>query len=115
MKKKVRVVSLARDMPTGHFLHFYQVLSYHLKQYGSYGLHKILASGEIIIKICLRVSKLWSAQDFGFRVDNYITKQVRDVSPAQDMPTGPPLHFYQILSYYLKQYWNYCLHKILAK
>ena len=41
------------------------------------------------------VSKLWSAQDFDFRVDNYITKKVRVVSPAQDSPTGPPLHFYQ--------------------
>ena len=67
-----------------------------------------------IIKICLRVSKLWSAQDFGFRGDNYITKKkVRVVSLARDKPTGPPLHFYQILSY-LKQYGNYCLHKILA-
>ena len=27
------------------------------------------------IKICLRVSKLWSAQDFGFRADKYITKK----------------------------------------
>ena len=46
-KMKVRVVSLARDMPTGPPLHFYQILSYYLKQYGSYGLHKILASVEI--------------------------------------------------------------------
>ena len=67
-----------------------------------------------IIKICLRVSKLWSAQYFGFRVDNYIMKKVRVGSPAQDKPTGPPLHFYQILSYYLKHYGSYCLHKILA-
>ena len=49
-----------------------------------------------IIKIYLRVSKLLSAQDFGFRVDNYITKKVRVVSPAQDTLTGPPLHFYQM-------------------
>ena len=40
-KKKVRVVSLARDMPTGPPLHLYQILSYYLKQCGSYGLHKI--------------------------------------------------------------------------
>ena len=61
-----------------------------------------------IIKICLRVSKLWSAQDFGFRADNYITKKkVRVVSLACDTPTCPPLHLYQILSYYLKQYANY--------
>ena len=44
---KVRVVSHARDMPTGPPLHPYQILSNYLKQYGSYGLHKILASGEI--------------------------------------------------------------------
>ena len=66
------------------------------------------------IKICLRVSKLWSAQDFGFRGDNYIMKKVRIVSLACDTPTGPPLHFYQILPYYLKQNENYGLHKILA-
>ena len=108
MKKKVRVVSLACDTPTGPPLHFYQILSYYLKQYESYSLHKILASAyrsssflPNIIKICLRVSKLWSAQDFGFRVDNYITNKVRVVSPAQDMPAGPLLHFYQILTYYL--------------
>ena len=65
-----------------------------------------------IIKVCLRVSKLWSAQDFGFRGDNFITKKkVKVVSLARDTPTGPPLHFYQILSYYLKQYGP---HKILA-
>ena len=58
-----------------------------------------------IIKICLRVSKLWSAQDICFRGDNYITKKkVSDVSLACDMPTGPSLNLYQILSYYLKQY-----------
>ena len=68
-----------------------------------------------IIKICLRVSKLWSVQDFGFRGDNYIKKKkVRVVSLAGDMPTGPPLHLYQILSYYLKQYGSYGLHKILV-
>ena len=46
MKKKVRVVSLACDMPTGPPLHLYQILSYYLKQYGSYSLRKISASGE---------------------------------------------------------------------
>ena len=67
-----------------------------------------------IIKIYLRVSKLWSTQDLGFKGDNYIMKKkVRVVSFARDMPTGP-LHFYQILSYYLKQYGSYGLHKILA-
>ena len=47
MEKKVKVVSLACDTPTGPPLHLYQILSYYLKQYGSYGLHKISASGEI--------------------------------------------------------------------
>ena len=44
---KVRVVSLACDMPTGPPLDPYQILSNYLKHYGSCGLHKILASGEI--------------------------------------------------------------------
>ena len=43
-KKKVRVASLACATPTGLLLHFYQIFSYYLKQYASYGLHKILAS-----------------------------------------------------------------------
>ena len=47
MKKKVRVVSLAYDMATGPPLHPHQILSNYLKQYGSYGLYKIFASGEI--------------------------------------------------------------------
>ena len=45
IRNKVRVVSLARDMPTGP-LHPYQISNY-LKQYGSYSLQNILASGEI--------------------------------------------------------------------
>ena len=45
--KKVRVVSLASDMPTGPPLSPYQILSNYLKQYGSYGLHKISSSWEI--------------------------------------------------------------------
>ena len=51
-----------------------------------------------IIKICLSVSKLWSAQDFVLRGDNYITKKKKVISLARYTPTGPPLHFYQILS-----------------
>ena len=51
--------------------------------------------------------------DFCFKGDNYITKKVRVVSLAPNTPTGSPLHPYQI-SYYLKQYGSYCLHKILA-
>ena len=46
MKKKLRFVSLAYDMPTGPPLHLYLISQYYLKQYGSYGLHKISASGE---------------------------------------------------------------------
>ena len=53
--KTVRVVSFARDMPTGPPLHSYQTLSNYLKKYGSYGLHKILASGEITILRTVRV------------------------------------------------------------
>ena len=53
--------------------------------------------------------KILASEDF-----NYITKKVRVATPAEDSPTGPPLHFYQILSNYLKQYWIYCLHKISA-
>ena len=65
--EKVRVVSLLHVTPTGPPLHFY--------------------------KICLRISKLWSAQDIGFWEDTYITKKkVRVVSLACDIPTGPPLN-----------------------
>ena len=45
--KKVKVVSLAHDMLSGPPLYPYQILSNYLKQYGSYGLHKISASGEV--------------------------------------------------------------------
>ena len=127
-------VFLACDMPIGPPLNLYQILSYYLKQYGSYGLHEISDSGVItitkteaqhtywssssslpnIIKICLRVSKLWPAQDFSFRGDNYTTNKVRVVSLTRNTPTGPPVHPYQILSNYLKQYGSYGLHKISA-
>ena len=40
-------VSLAHDRPTGPPLHFYKTLSNYVLGYQSYGLHKILASGEI--------------------------------------------------------------------
>ena len=46
--KKVGVVSLVRDMPTGPPLHLNQILSDYLKHYGNYNLHQILASWEII-------------------------------------------------------------------
>ena len=89
MKQKVRVVSLACDMPIGPPLNLYQILSY-LKT----------------------VWELWPVQEFCFRGDNYITKKVRVVSLAHDMPTGPLLHPHQILSNYLKQHGSYGLHKI---
>ena len=76
-KKKVRVVSLARDTPT--------VLPSFLPN---------------IIILSQTVWKLWSAQDFGFRGDHYITKKVRVISLAHDRPTGP-LPFYKILSKYV--------------
>ena len=53
-------------------------------------------------------------QYFCFRGDNYIRNKVRVVSLAWDMPIGPPLHPYQILSNYLKQYGSYGLHKVSA-
>ena len=38
-------------------------------------------------------------------------KIVRVVSLACDMPTGPPLHSYQILSKYVQGYRSYGAHK----
>ena len=46
LMKIVRVVSLACDTPTGPPLYSYQILLNYLKQYGSYGLHKISTLGE---------------------------------------------------------------------
>ena len=60
-----------------------------------------------IIKICLRESKLWSAQDFGIRGGNCIIKKVRVVTLACDMPIGPPLHFYKTLLKYVLGYQSY--------
>ena len=78
MKKKARVVSLARDTPTRPPSSFL----------------------PNIIILSQTVWQLWPAQDFGFRGDNYITKKVRVFSLAHDTPTGP-LHFYQTLSKYV--------------
>ena len=47
IKKTVRVVTLARNIPTGHLLYFYQTLSKYVLGYQSYGLHKTSTSGEI--------------------------------------------------------------------
>ena len=64
-----------------------------------------------MIKLSQTVCKLWPAEDFGFRGDNYIRKTVRVVSLACDAPTGPPLHSSQILSNYVYGYQSYRLHK----
>ena len=64
-----------------------------------------------VIKLSQIVWELWPAQDFGFREDNYITKTVRVVSLARDMPTGLPLHSYQILPKYVSGYQSYGAHK----
>ena len=132
--------TLEHDMPIGPYLCLYQIFSKYFKPHSQeFGLE--IHSGEVIrkplcrcclsctrhtywswpiplpniIKICLRVSKLWRAQDFGFGGDNYKTKKkMRVVSLACDTPTGPPLHLYQILSHDLKQKGSYCLHKTSA-
>ena len=117
-------------MPTGPPLHPYQILSNFLKQYGSFVCVEVLRPSQpngvmssmvslpnhtftgqaksskrltsIVHILSLEIVwELWPAQDFGFRGDNYITKTVRVVSLAHDMPIGPPLHSYQILSKYV--------------
>ena len=75
----VRVVSLARDTPTGPLLFipikYYQIIS-----------------NSMGVMACTR---------YGFRGDNYMMKIVRVVSLARDTPTGSPLYSYQILSKYV--------------
>ena len=68
-----------------------------------------------IIKLSETVWELWPANYFCFKKDNYITKKVRVVSLACHRHTGPPLHPYQILSNYLKQYGSYGLHNYIMK
>ena len=94
--KTVRVVILARNIPTGLLLHFYQTLSKYVLRYQSYDLQKISASGEItiqwikwelsllhatrllssssslpnIMKLSQTVWELWPVQDFGFKEDS---------------------------------------------
>ena len=70
------------------------------------------SSLQNIIKLSQTVWELWPAQAFGFRGDNYITKTVRVVTLARNIPTGPLLHFYQTLSKYVFGYQSYGLHKI---
>ena len=67
-----------------------------------------------IIKICLRVLKLWRAQDFDFRRGNYIKKKVSVVCLVCDMPIGPPLHLHKTLSKYVIGYQSYEVHNVLA-
>ena len=54
-----------------------------------------------MIKLSQIVWELWPALTFSFRGDK-LTKIVRVASYACDMPTGPSLHSYQILSKYVK-------------
>ena len=63
--------------------------------------NSILHLLTVIATLSQTVWELWPAQNFGFRGDNYITKIVRVVSLTCDIPTGPPLHSYQILSKYV--------------
>ena len=144
--KKMRVVCLAWDMPTGPSLHFYQTLSKYVwvsklwsaQDFGFRGDNCIMKKNElsplhkthllvllfISTKYYQNMSKAKGIKvmectrlllkDFCFRVDNYIMKKVRVVYLARNTHTGPPLHPYQILSYNLKQYGSYCLHKISA-
>ena len=67
-----------------------------------------------IVKLSQTVHELWSAQDFGFRGDQYIRKKVSVVSPAQDTSSGPYLCFYQILSKYIKSLGSCEEHKNLS-
>ena len=46
--KKVRVITITRDMPADPPLYPSQMISNYLKQNGSYSLYKILSSGEIL-------------------------------------------------------------------
>ena len=78
IRKKVKVVSLARNTPIRPPLYFRQILWNYHKQYGCYGLQKILTRG-----------------------DNYITKIVRVDSLARDTPTVLlfiPTKYYQNMS-----------------
>ena len=63
-----------------------------------------------IIKTGLRVSKLWSAHDFGFTGDNYITKKkVIVVSLAHDTPTGSPPSFLPNIIMLCQTEWQFML------
>ena len=55
-----------------------------------------------------------AAQPFGFGDDKYVTKKVSVVSLTWDMPTGPYLCLYQILSKYFKPLRSYEVHENLT-
>ena len=100
--KTVGVVTLARNTPTGPPSFLPNITKIYLrvsKLWSAQGWIQFLL--QYIIILSQTVLKLWPAQDFGFRGDNYIRKTVRVFSLAHDMPTGPPLHSYQILSKYV--------------
>ena len=131
--KKVRVVSLAHDMPTG-FIYastkYYQNISNlsevikctriwfrnsfrrdNLKKEQRDCLscmwHSYLTwcmSIPNIIKLFQTVWELWPAQDFSFRGNKNITYKVKIVSLAHDTSSGPYLCLYPILSKYFKPF-----------
>ena len=135
-RKKVRVVSLARDMPTG--LCLYWILSKYFKPLRLMA-HTRIKLGNLLrgngqkvqsksFSSCMRYSyltwyrslpniiqssqtvwKICPTKDFGFRGDKYKMK-MKVVSLARDTPSGPPLRPYQILSKYLWGYQNYGAH-----
>ena len=79
----MKVVSHARDTPTGPHLHSYKILSKYVYRFSSYGVYKD------------------APMDFSFKEDKY--KKVRVVSLARDMPDGPPLNPFKILLNYQKK------------
>ena len=138
---KVRVVSLTHNTPISPPLHPYQILSNYLKHYGSYGLHKISALGEItilgrqwelsllhathLLVLLFIPTKHYQNMSKGIKVMEHtrmstisapweITNKGRVVPLAWARSTGPSLHAYQIWLNYLKQYGSYGLQKILA-
>ena len=65
--------------------------------------HAYWLSSSFLLNIIILPQTVWEllpAQDFNFRGD-YIIKKVRVVFLTCDMPTGPPLHSYQILPKYV--------------
>ena len=65
-------------------------------------------------QISQTVWELWPAQDFDFKEDKYITKNVRVASLARNSSSGPHLCLNQILSKYCKPLRSYQVQKNLA-